>query len=223
MGDSAKERIERELARGPFVSIKDFVYRTELNQLALEQLALVGAFAPFGVSRRRALWTILSIARQSPDELEMETGDTGEQLLPDMDILEELAIDFKGMDLSIGPHPMSLVRGSMKRRKVFAAADLREVADNSRVKVAGMVVIRQRPMTAKGFLFLTMEDETGFSNIVVKPNFVTRFRQAVMFAGALIVTGMVEKKDGVINVIGHNFEPFTFDRREISVKSRDFR
>ena len=181
------------------------------------------AFAPFGVSRRQALWTILSIARQAPDELEMSDHEAAGQLLPEMEVMEKLAVDFKGMDLSIGPHPMSLVRGRLKRRHILAAADLKDAPENRKVRVAGMVVIRQRPVTAAGFLFITMEDETGFTNVVVKPGFLKVFRKAVMFAGALLVTGMVEKKDGVVNVIGHNFEPFQFHDHAVTLRSRNFR
>ncbi len=223
IGGTAKDVFERELQHGPFESIRDFVYRTELNQLALEQLALVGAFKPFGVSRRQALWQVLSIVRQSPDELEISHEETGVRLIPKMDIVETMVSDFKGMDLSPGPHPMTLVRRVLKKQKVLSSDDLKTTRNNRLVKVAGMVVIRQRPVTAKGFIFVTLEDETGFINIVVKPNMAERYRQTVRFATGILVTGTLEKVNGVTNVIGHNFEQLQLGKRQIALRSRDFR
>ena len=81
----------------------------------------------------------------------------------------------------------------------------------------------QRPMTAKGFVFLTMEDETGFINVVVKPQLMKKFRREIVLSKALLVRGLVEKKDGVINVIGHQFYPLTFASEEINLRARDFR
>jgi error-prone DNA polymerase len=142
IGETAEETFKRELKRGPFKSIKDFVYRTELNQLALEQMALVGAFEPFGVTRRQALWQVLSIVRQSPDELDVTHEETGERLIPDMDIVETMVSDFKGMDLSPGPHPMTLVRKSLRKQKVLSYEALKTTPNRKGIKVAGMVVIR---------------------------------------------------------------------------------
>jgi error-prone DNA polymerase len=89
--------------------------------------------------------------------------------------------------------------------------------------VAGIVVIRQRPGTAKGFLFLTLEDETGFINVVVKPQRFEQFHRQVVHASTLLVKGQVEKEKGVINVIGEHFQPLRFDRDAVVLKSRDFR
>jgi error-prone DNA polymerase len=91
------------------------------------------------------------------------------------------------------------------------------------VKVGGVVTIRQRPMTAKGFMFITLEDETGFANIVVKPQMLERFRKEIVFYSGLIVTGLLEKNEGVINVIGHHFVPLEIDDEDITIRSRDFR
>jgi error-prone DNA polymerase len=223
LGPAAKEKIEPELAKEPFRSVEDFVRRTELPQDALEQLAMVGAFHRFGPTRRQALWRVLAIARRSSDELALPTDSQAELELPPMALPERLAADFKGMDLSTGPHPMSLVRERLIADGVLSSLDIRSVPDQRLVTVAGVVVIRQRPMTAKGFLFITLEDENGFLNIVVKPNMVERFRRIVVFCPGLIVRGQLEKKDGVINVIGIDFRELKFAEKEISIKSRDFR
>jgi len=223
LGQAAKEKLERELAAGPFTSAADFVFRAGINKTALEQLALVGAFNCFGLTRRQALWEILALAKRSPDELPVTTEEIGATLLPPMSVGERLAADFKGMDLSTGPHPISLIRPILTEQKIKSAADLKTIRDKSEVTVAGVVVIRQRPMTAKGFLFITLEDETGFLNIVVKPNLVEKFRKDLIYSGGLIVRGMVERQDGVINVIGRKFTPLKFNDTMIEMKSRNFR
>ncbi len=223
LGSAAKEKIEAEIAKGPFVSVEDFVLRTELPQNALEQLAMVGAFHRFGITRRQTLWRVLAMAKRSSNELAIPIESQAEMQLPPMALPERLAADFKGMDLSTGPHPMSLVRERLAKEGVLSSSEVRSVPDQRLVTVAGVVVIRQRPMTAKGFLFITLEDEFGFYNIVVKPNMVDRFRRIVVFCPGLVVRGQVERKDGVINVIGIDFKELQFARNDIAIKSRDFR
>jgi error-prone DNA polymerase len=118
---------------------------------------------------------------------------------------------------------MQLVRRQMKLDHVLAAIDLEKTEAGRVVDIAGIVVIRQRPMTAKGFIFITLEDETGFANIVVKPAFTTRFRKQIMFSSLLLVRGIVEKNEGVINVIGHRFTPLELtDDQNIHIRSRDW-
>ena len=223
LGKAAKELIEPELAKGPFVSIEDFMHRTKLNQGALEQLAMIGAFKCFGCTRRQALWEILSPVNEERDELSITIDEQGEQLLNDMTTIETLVSDFKGLDLSTLPHLMSMMRESLQARGIASAADLRELPSKRTIATAGVVIIRQRPMTAKGFMFITLEDETGFSNIVVKPHVLKRFRKVIVRSRALLVKGTLEKKDGVVNVIGVHFEPLTLNGEKIKLKSRDFR
>jgi error-prone DNA polymerase len=223
LGSAAKERIESELAKGQFLSIEDFAFRTGLSQHSLEQLALVGAFNPFGFTRRQALWEALALAQQSGDELAIPIEGKGSKLIAPMVLAERLIADFKGMALTTGPHPMSLVRTELSAKGVLSSADLRTIPDHRLVRVAGLVVIRQRPMTAKGFLFLTLEDETGFLNIVVKPNLVERYRKVVVFSQGIVVRGQLERKDAVINIIGIDFTELRFQEQAVVVKSRDFR
>jgi error-prone DNA polymerase len=223
LGGSVKEIIERELANGPFVSLDDFVERTELNRGALEQLAMVGAFRCFGIERRQSLWKVMSIAKRERDELPIENRESGESLLNPMATYETLIADFKGMNLSTGPHPMRLLRQQLTKQGILSSQDLKTTRNKKAVTVAGMVIIRQRPATAKGFLFLTLEDETGFINIVMKPDMMKKFRRTVVNSSVLLVRGNVEHKDGVINVIGWDFMPLQYRSSSIPVKSRDFR
>jgi error-prone DNA polymerase len=222
LGPRAKEQIERALSEGPFTSLDDFVRRTRLDRDALEQAAMVGIFRGFGFTRRQALWQLLALWRRDPGELPLCTDDV-EAVMPPMLTSEAVLADFEGMDCSLGPHPMKLFRADLSKRGILAAGDLESRAQGEKVKVAGVVIIRQRPGTAKGFLFLTLEDETGFTNVVVKPDFVERFRREVVHTTALVVAGKVERERGVINVIGTGFEPLRFGRKTAQLQSRDFR
>ncbi len=223
LGPAAEEILENELMKSPFVSLEDFVFRTDLDKDSLEQLAMVGAFDCFGLKRREALWEILAIRKQDEQELNLTELNNGRGLLEDMGEFETVAADFRGLDLSTGPHPMSLVRERLKAKGICSSVDLREFPDKKSVLVAGVVVIRQRPGTAKGFMFITLEDETGFANIVVRPNLAKQFRADLIGSSALLVRGTLEKKDGVINVMGERFYPLQLTDKTISFKSRDFR
>src|SRR6185503_9189356 len=113
---------------------------------------------------------------------------------------DRLRADYAGMGLTIGPHPMALRRGEMALRGVLRASDLPQARDGRRVRVAGMVITRQRPGTAKGFVFLTLEDETGVSNVIVRPDLFDRERMAVIRQPFLLVEGVLQHQDGVLSV-----------------------
>lgn len=222
LGSVAAERILIERTNSPFLTLKDFVLRTALSKHQVEQLAQVGAFDCFGVSRREALWQVLSLVRQSGYELELVSASIGSELLPAMRPIDIVQSDIFGLSLSTGPHPMALVRDLLKKERVMSSQDLRGAPDRSSVCACGMVVIRQRPLTAKGFVFITLEDETGFANIVVKPDLAKRFRRDVIYSNVLYVWGRIERKDGVVNVVGERFRSVAIDANSIRLKSRDF-
>ena len=222
LGETARLAIERELEQGPFKSLEDFVYRTNLDQGSVRQLASVGAFDAFGINRRQALWRVLGLVGYSQTELPLTTNEQGQELLPEMQPLEFLIADFQTMDLTTGPHLMKFVRQELTERNIKAAADLTDIPAATRVQVAGVVIIRQLPGTAKGFMFITLEDETGFINIVVKPDMAKHCGRVVSHSQALYVVGELEKRDGVINVIGKRFAPLEFKQSNLQLKSRDF-
>jgi error-prone DNA polymerase len=117
-----------------------------------------------------------------------------------MDANERLRADYAGTGLTIGPHPMALRREDMALRGVMRAVDLLQTRDGRRVRVAGMVITRQRPGTAKGFVFLTLEDETGISNIIVRPDLFDRERMTVVRQPFLLVEGVLQFQDGVRSI-----------------------
>ena len=136
-----------------------------------------------------------------------------------MDANERLQADYAGMGLTIGPHPMALRRDELALRGVLRASDLPRARDGRRVRVAGMVITRQRPGTAKGFVFLTLEDETGISNIIIRPDLFDRERLAVVRHPFLIVDGVLQHQDGVLSVKAERLQGI---EGAASVEAHDF-
>jgi error-prone DNA polymerase len=120
--------------------------------------------------------------------------------LPVMDDHERLQADYAGTGLTIGPHPLALRREELAMRGVLRASDLPQARDGRRVRVAGMVITRQRPGTAKGFVFLTLEDETGISNVIIRPDLFDRERLTVIRQPFLLVEGVLQHQEGVLSV-----------------------
>jgi error-prone DNA polymerase len=197
---------------GRFGSIEDLVRRAGLRRDELMTLADIGALNAFTNERRSALWQVERAVRPSGElfeegELEQGEGGQGEggsgfeqSPLRPMNDDERLQADYAGTSVTIGPHPMALRRQEMAVRGVLRASDLPQVRDGRRVRVAGMVITRQRPGTAKGFVFLTLEDETGVANVIVRPDLFDRARLVVVRQPFLLVEGILQYQDGVLSV-----------------------
>jgi error-prone DNA polymerase len=207
---------------GRFRSIDDLVQRTGLRRDELTTLADIGALNAFTNERRSALWQVERAVRPA-GELFAGHDDNSQRPTPNfqskaqsleskvqslepnvqsplraMDDGERLHADYAGTGLTIGPHPMALRRGDLALQGVLRAVDLPRVHNGRRVRVAGMVITRQRPGTAKGFVFLTLEDETGISNIIVRPDLFDRERMTVVRQPFLLVDGILQHQDGVL-------------------------
>jgi error-prone DNA polymerase len=207
---------------GRFRSIEDVVQRTGLRRDELTTLADIGALNAFTNERRSALWQVERSVRPSGELFEQKAESPepkAESPLRAMDSGERLQADYAGMGLTIGPHPMALRRGDLSLRGVMRAADLPTARNGRRVRVAGMVITRQRPGTAKGFVFLTLEDETGISNIIIRPDLFDRERMAVVRQPFLIVDGVLQHQDGVLSVRAERVEGIEGDA---SVDAHDF-
>jgi error-prone DNA polymerase len=187
---------------GRFASIEQVVQRTGLRRDELTTLADIGALNVFTHERRSALWQVERAIRPAGELFRGEAGPNpaSPSPLPTMDAHERLRADYAGTGLTIGPHPMSLRRDDLALRGVLRAVDLPVARDGRRVRVAGMVITRQRPGTAKGFVFLTLEDETGISNIIVRPDLFDRERLTVIDKPFLLVEGVLQHQDGVLSV-----------------------
>jgi len=192
---------------GRFASIEDLVRRTGLRRDELMTLADIGALNAFTNERRSALWQVERVVRRAGELFEEGVRDRGSEdshetdsPLPSMTAGERLQADYAGMGLTIGPHPMALRRDEMAVRGVLRACDLPQARDGRRVRVAGMVITRQRPGTAKGFVFLTLEDETGISNVIIRPDLFDRARMTVLRQPFLLVEGVLQHQDGVLSI-----------------------
>jgi error-prone DNA polymerase len=199
-----------------FRSIDDLVARTGLRRDELVTLADVGALNGFGYDRRSALWQAERAVRPSGElfvDLQggidnLPSGDDDDALvdsewpcpLKPMTEAERLVADYAGTGLTAGRHPMALRRDELAMRGILRAADLPAARQGRRVRVAGMVITRQRPGTAKGFVFLTLEDETGIANIIVRPDLFARDRLVIVEEPFLIVDGVLQSQDGVTSI-----------------------
>ncbi|HZM59177.1 MAG TPA: OB-fold nucleic acid binding domain-containing protein, partial [Vicinamibacterales bacterium] len=210
---------------GRFRSIEDVAQRTGLRRDELTTLADIGALNAFTNERRSAVWQVERAVRPAGELFRnQESGirnqdrarhedsgisspeESGISPLRAMDAGERLHADYAGTGLTIGPHPMALRRSDLALQGVLRAADLPRVHNGRRVRVAGMVITRQRPGTAKGFVFLTLEDETGISNIIVRPDLFDRERMTVVRQPFLLVDGILQHQDGVLSVRAERVE-----------------
>jgi error-prone DNA polymerase len=205
--DEAGKAIERAMPKGTgpqaprFASIDALVAEVRLRQDELRVLAEVGALAPFGGDRRTALWQAEQAGRPAGPLLADEGEDAAMAApLTPMSLVERVQADYDGTGLTIGPHPMALVRASLATRGIARAVDLRRGRTGRRVRVAGAVITRQRPGTAKGFVFLSLEDETGIANVIVTPDIFAANKQFVVNEPYLLVEGLLQDQSGSISV-----------------------
>jgi len=205
-------RIEAERARAPFASLADFTARTAPNRRELDALSYSGAFACFGLSRREALWQAAAVERDPKSLLAgVEPTRNTTSPLPGMSPLDETRADYSTMGLTAGPHLMAHLRERLTARGVLSAAEVAKIDNGAWTKTAGLVIVRQRPGTAKGFFFLTLEDETGVSNIIVMPELFQRNRPLLHRAPILMIEGVVQKQDGVTGIRGRRFAEIKLD------------
>jgi error-prone DNA polymerase len=134
---------------------------------------------------------------------------------------EEMAADFHAGSITTGPHPIAFARAALDRRGVTRAGDLRDVSNGRRAKIAGVVVVRQRPGTAKGFVFITIEDETGFANAIVTPQRFARHKHVIVSSHSLVIEGVVQNLDGVVSVKADRFSALEGEAGTVDI-SHDF-
>jgi error-prone DNA polymerase len=211
---------------GPFASMRDFQRRTRLGRSQAAILADADAFGSLNRTRRAALWHALTVESQPKqqslfDSLEPE-GDAAPPL-PVMDAEAEVHADYRATGLSLRSHPLAFHRQELDALGIIPAGALPQAANGSRVKVAGLVLLRQRPGTAKGITFVTIEDETGAANLIVHHNTWERFRSITRHSPVWIVQGQVQSKDSVIHVLVQRVEDLAARLPSLRVPSRDFR
>jgi error-prone DNA polymerase len=195
--DDWADRIVKARARRPFTSLEDFARDTALPKRALLLLADADAFRSLGLDRRAALWAV----RRLPDDVALplfeaavarEQPDEGAKPLPQMPLPEQVVADYQTIRLSLKGHPMEFLRQRFASENVLACREINDANDRRRVRCAGVVLVRQRPGSAKGVVFMTIEDETGIANIVVWPKVMEQFRKEVMGARLVLIEGYIQ-------------------------------
>ena len=212
------ERVEN----GPYRDVAELRDRAKIGPAHIERLASADCFGSMGLSRRQALWDARSLIG-APDlplfahaAARDEGAEKGRTALPHMPLSEEVVADYQTTRLSLKAHPMAFLRASLAERGFVRACDLRARKFRSMVHVAGVVLIRQRPGSAKGVCFITLEDETGVINLVVWPDLKEKQRRVVMGARLMEVRGRVEYDDEVIHVIAHHMTDATEELHKLS-------
>jgi error-prone DNA polymerase len=225
MGEAQRANVERALAEGqPFADLLDFARRTNLAREALENLAAGGAFAPWYAMRRDAIWALRGLdERETRGELgrAMEIDDEPEPQLLELTALERTALDIAATGVA-DVQPIAHFRAELDARRVLAAARLPAMPNHLVCKVGGLVITRQRPGTAKGFVFLTLEDETGLVNVIVQPKIYERHRRTIRASHCLIVEGVLQKESGAIDLIMKRCWPFDTAGTTEKVRARNF-
>ena len=196
-------------AEAPFRSIEDVWRRSGVPLAALEKLADADAFAGFGVDRRQALWQVRGLGAAPLPLFAAMEGHEPEVALTPMTAGREVVEDYRALQLSLRAHPLAFLRPQLDRRGFTRCADLARTRDGRAVEVAGIVLIRQRPGSAKGVLFLTIEDETGIANAILWPDRFEAQRRIVLSASMIGIRGVVQREGEIIHVITARMEDMT--------------
>lgn len=240
LGTQARTRIEDALIEPPahpggtptrraFTSIADFVHRAQLTRRALRALAESGAFdgfvqdEPAARRRRVALWRVLEAERGAPGPLALFPESRVPDALPAFSAPQLTEADYRLTGLSLNGHPMRHIRPLLTPNGVRTAREIHTMQDGESIAHAGLVICRQRPGTAKGFVFLTLEDETGTINVVITPQ---RFEQQALLISRtplLLVRGVLQVESGVYNIRAKTFTALSAGAGEDAVKGHNYR
>jgi error-prone DNA polymerase len=219
-----REAADRLVARRPYRTVEELRSRGRVPVHAIQRLAAADAFRSMGLDRRAALWDSRAL-KQAPDlplfayaEALDEGPESEPAQLPTMPLAEHVVNDYQTIRLSLKAHPMRFLRDHYADRKFITADRLKSIKDGKRLSIAGLVLIRQRPGSAKGVVFITLEDETGVANLVVWPDVFEKQRKIVMGARLMAVHGIVQRDedDGVIHVVARRLEDHTHMLRHLS-------
>ena len=229
----AREEEMRKLVEnrgGGYDSVRDLWLRGGLSLGALENLADADAFRSLGLDRREAMWAVRALNRVGDqDDLPLFAASRPEReaepdaKLPPMPLGAHVVEDYRRLSLSLKAHPVAFMRARLSARNILRSDALDKVKSGERVTVAGLVLVRQRPGTAKGVIFMTLEDEAGVANIIVWPKAFERLRAIVIGARFVAVTGKLQNEAGVIHIIADRMEDLTPMLGQLSAEGREIR
>ncbi len=224
LGEAQKQRLEAALRGGAFADLLDFAQRTRLEKEALENLAISGAFSPWFPGRREAMWALRAIdEREARGELgKLMDVDEPAARLKAISSKQETAFDLWSTGVTPKGQAISHFRHVLEAQRVLPAARLAEMPSNLVCRVGGMVITRQRPGTAKGFVFLTLEDETGYVNVIVRPDVYERYRRTIRTQPTLVIEGKLQKESGCIDLLARRIWSFDAEGIADGVRSHNF-
>ncbi len=210
--EGVRERLEAECAIGPYTGVRDFVARTGLGEQVVERLIAIGAFDWTDVGRRELLWQLrTTLADADPAHPALGLTDDAQRALgaslPAMTFAECIAADYRELGLSPTAHPVELFRERMGPRGVLTIAEAGRRRNRSLVRMAGLAVSIQHPMTAKNFVFIALEDETGMINVTVRPQVYTQYRALLHRHPLLVIEGVLQVEGEVLNVVARRIHP----------------
>jgi len=207
--------------QGPFATFDEFARRTGLPQSQLLRLSEGDVFGSLQQSRRASTWNALPSRDVGP--LLKDVADEEDAVeLPTMAPLAEVVADYQTIGLTLRAHPVSFLRRELETLRVIRHGDLKRQPDGRRVKVCGLVLLRQRPGTAKGITFVTLEDETGFANLIISPEVWERFHKAARTATVMLVSGLLQRQHDVTHILATRIEDLSNRLQELRARSRDF-
>jgi error-prone DNA polymerase len=210
-------------AEGPYRSVADVARRAGVSPPVLACLARADAFAGLEIPRRLALWHLLAPRDDRPMFAELiDDDEEPAPTLPSMPLVDQVHSDYHTTGLSLKGHPLRFVRHHLDRLKVTTASNLAGLPDKARVRVAGLVLVRQQPGTAKGTVFVTLEDETGVVNLIVWPDVWKKYHRAANQASTMMATGRLQHAQGVTHVVATRLDDLTSILPAIKPHSRDF-
>ena len=214
----------RKMGNGrPFFDIDDFARRSNLPKSVLEQLADADAFQSINLSRRQALWSTQRVnSNQAPLFIESGEGIVEQKVhLPSMGLGEEVSHDYRTIHLSLKDHPLSLLRNLMTSMRAISAKKLSKIENGGVVSVSGLVISRQRPGTASGVIFATLEDETGSANVIIWPSVFEKYRKETLVSKLLLVRGELQREGFVIHIIARHLIDMTSKLYELATPHKN--
>lgn len=223
--DEAERLVTARNQSGAFASFDDLARRTGLSRGALQTLARADATASLQINRRDALWKALPAKENLAlfQDVEGPLTEEADPQLPKLSAQDDVIADYSTAGLSLKKHPLSFLREHLEGFRAIAAEHLAEHPPDRRVKVAGMVLMRQRPQTAAGITFMTLEDETGIANLVIYPSVWQKFRKVARFASVLLASGRLQREGDIIHVVCDRLDDVSDMLNRLPRSSRDFR
>jgi error-prone DNA polymerase len=221
LAEAAAQRIAAARAGAPFASVADLAHRATLDRRDLEALADAGALASLVGHRHHAVWSVAGVERLPA----LIAGSEFREELPDLAAPsegEDIIADYRRLGLTLGRHPLALLRKSLRAQRLLAAAEVRAAPHGRLVRTAGLVIGRQRPDTASGVVFVTLEDETGTLNVIVWRDLGERQRRELLGSRLMAVYGKVEREGEVVHLIAGRLVDLTPLLGQLQTRSRDF-